>query len=87
MSRTVKFSEFGCGHEKDIYVVVRQVTHFKPYCDSRDSGTMIFLDDGTQLLVGNHPEAVRKEIEGKTYKDGNKPEPIPPSLRQVRWLY
>lgn len=62
MSKVVKFPEFG--HvDRDVYVVISQVTHFKPQCSSRDVGTVIYLNDGTAISVGTHPETVRDAIE------------------------
>lgn len=62
MSKVVKFTEFG-RQRSDIYVVISQISHFKAHCNSRDVGTVISLDNGTEIVVGANPETVRDAIE------------------------
>lgn len=78
MSKTAQFKPYGFGQY--CYVVLDQITHFEPYSSNNDSGTKIYFENGTDLLVGDYPETVREAIEGQD----RKPLPIPPPLHYLK---
>lgn len=61
MSKTAQFKPYGFG--KYCYVVLDQITHFEPYSSNCYSGTKIYLENGTEIFVGDSPATVRNAIE------------------------
>ena len=61
MSKVASFKPFY--HGENSFVVLDRINHFASYSSNGFNGTKIHFDDGTELLVGEWPEAVRDAIE------------------------
>ena len=61
MSKVASFKPFYHGEKS--FVVLERINHFASYSSNGHHGTKIHFDDGTELLVGEWPSAVRDAIE------------------------
>ncbi|PCK30449.1 hypothetical protein CEX98_17645 [Pseudoalteromonas piscicida] len=59
----VQFEPYGLGER--IYVNTERITYVEPYSSNASTGSMLHLDDGTQVLVGNYPNEVADKINAK----------------------
>ncbi len=61
MGKLVNLPEFG-HEERDVYLMVSQISHFV-HCASINVGTIIYLNNGSEIVVGANLETVRDAIE------------------------
>jgi hypothetical protein len=55
----------GYGRSGPQHVVLSRILHFEEYSSNSYAGTIIYFDDGRELLVGDYPSAVAKAVEGQ----------------------
>lgn len=63
MSKVASFKPFYPLNSENSFVVLNRIKHFSMHSSNGFNGTKIHFDDGTDLLVGEWPEAVRDAIE------------------------